>query len=80
MLMSNFILDNLYILQILGAIAYLVGTLLLAYSIEPYNPIYGKTHHIPVKISQNRFRWGIGCNFIGFLFLVGSLAIDKLLD
>jgi hypothetical protein len=78
--MLNFILDNLYILQILGAIAYLIGTLLLAYSIEPYNPEYGKTHYMPMKISQNKFRWGIGCNLVGFLFLVSSLIIDKILN
>ena len=75
--MLNSILNNLYIFQILGAIAYLIGTLLLAYSIEPYNPDYEKTHYMPMKINQNKFRWGISCNFIGFLFLVGSLIIDR---
>jgi hypothetical protein len=78
--MLSFILADLYILQILGAIAYLIGTLLLAYSIEPYNPDYGKSHYMPMKINQNKFRWGIGCNFIGFLFLVGSLTIEKFLN
>jgi hypothetical protein len=77
--MLKFILANLYILQILGAIAYLIGTLLIAYSIEVYNPDY-RNEFQPTRIKQKRFNWGIGCNLMGFVFVVGSLIIDKLLN
>ena len=76
----NFVLNNLYIFQILGAIAYLIGTFLLATSIEPFNPELAKDNYMPVKMNRKKFWCGIGCNLLGFLFVVGSLVIGRFLN
>lgn len=56
--------------QIIAAVMFFIGTLLLAFSHEPYNPNYKKNHYMPMKLIRWRFQLGISLNFFGFLLIV----------
>jgi hypothetical protein len=70
MLFKNFLVEYELYIQILAVVFFFMGILFLAFSNEPYNPKYKKTHFMPTKVILWKFRLGISLNFVGFLAIV----------
>ena len=66
----SFLLDYELHMQILAAGLFLVGTLLLAFSLKPFEPKYKKNYYMPMKIIQWQFHLGISLNCLAFLLIV----------
>lgn len=59
-------------MQVLAAILFFVGTMLLAFSQKPYNSQQAGKAYMPMITIQWRFRVGLLLNFLGFLLIVLS--------
>jgi uncharacterized BrkB/YihY/UPF0761 family membrane protein len=66
MLFMKMVLDYEVPIQLVAAVLFLLGTLLLAFSHEPFSPRTKKDSIMPMRVIRWRFRVGVIFNWLGF--------------
>lgn len=70
MLFMKMVLDYEVPIQLVAAVLFLVGTLLLIFSHEPFDPRAKKDSIMPMRVIRWRFRVGVIFNWLGFSLIV----------
>jgi hypothetical protein len=70
MLFLKTIVDYELTVQVVAGVLFLLGTLLLAFSHEPFSPRTQKDSIMPMRVIRWRFRLGVIFNWLGFSLIV----------
>ena len=70
MLFLKMVVDYEITIQLVAAFLFLLGTLLLAFSHEPFSPGTRKDSMMPMRVIRWRFRLGVILNGLGFSLIV----------
>jgi hypothetical protein len=70
MLFMKMVVDYEVTIQLVAAVLFLLGTLLLAFSYEPFSPRTRKDSIMPMRVIRWRFRLGLVFNLLGFTLIV----------
>ena len=70
MVFMKFVVDYEITIQLVAAVLFLIGTLFLAFSHEPFSPGTRKDSIMPMRLIRWRFRLGVFFNLLGFGLIV----------
>lgn len=70
MIFMKMVVDYEVTIQLVAAVLFLLGTLLLAFSYEPFSSGTRKDSIMPMRVIRWRFRLGAVFNLLGFTLIV----------